>query len=232
MTGSSRRRPSNENDFDRTPGTRIHPAGGRRRRAGPCPCVHAGGVDGTDPGPIRLPPVDFSGAAAVPSADVTSAVVPAAQTALPARAFVYSDGYHTRDRIHRISSYTMLPLFAVQAYLGQHMFNNPTEITSGMQTAHRAMGWGVAGLFGVNTVTGLWNLAEARHDPNGLGRRMVHATLMLVADAGFAATALTRPSTASADAAAIYTDKKNQHMALAYASVSVATVGYLIMIFR
>ena len=27
-------------------------------------------------------------------------------------------------------------------------------------------------------------------------------------------------------------DKKNQHMALAYASVSVATVGYLIMLFK
>ena len=191
--------------------------------------------DGADPGPtMRLPPVNFSGtAAAAPLAlDVSDAALAAAQTAAPARAFVYSEGYHTRDKIHRISSYTMLPLFAAQAYLGQHMFNNPADITSGMQTAHRAMGWGVAGLFGVNTVTGLWNLAEARHDPNGLGRRMVHATLMLVADAGFAATALTRPSTASADAAAIYTDKKNQHMALAYASVSVATVGYLIMLFH
>jgi hypothetical protein len=188
--------------------------------------------DGADPGPIRLPHVDFSGAAPVAPLDVADAVIAAAQTASPPRAFVYSEGYQTRDKIHHIASYTMLPLFAVEAYLGQHMFNNPADITPAMQTAHRAMGWGVAGLFGVNTVTGLWNLAEARHDPNGLGRRMIHATLMLVADAGFAATALTRPSSANADALAIYTDKKNQHMALAYASVSVATVGYLIMIFR
>jgi hypothetical protein len=55
---------------------------------------------------------------------------------------------------------------------------------------------------------------------------------MLVADAGFTATAFTRPNSTTPDGLAIYTDKKNQHMALAYASVSVATVGYLIMIFR
>lgn len=188
--------------------------------------------DGVDPGPIRLPRVDFAEAAPAARLDVAAAVTEAAQTARPARAFVYSEGYQTRDRIHHMASYTMLPLFAAEAYLGQHMFNHPATITPAMQTAHRAMGWGVAGLFGVNTVTGLWNLAEARKDPNGLGRRMIHATLMLVADAGFAATAFTRPNSTTADGLAIYTDKKNQHLALAYASVSVATVGYLIMLFR
>jgi hypothetical protein len=101
-----------------------------------------------------------------------------------------------------------------------------------VQTAHRAVAWSIAGLFAVNSVTGVWNLVEARKDPNGLGRRIVHATLMLVADAGFTATAFTRPNSTTADGVAIYTDKKNQHMALAYASVSVATVGYLIMLFK
>jgi len=182
--------------------------------------------DGRDPGPLRLPHVDFTVTAAA------TGVTADAQVAAPHRAFVYSEGYQTRDKIHHVSSYTMLPLFVAQAYLGQHMFNNPSSITPAMQTAHRAMGWGIGGLFAVNTVTGLWNLAEARKDPNGLGRRMIHATLMLVADAGFAATAFTRPSTSTSDALAVYQDKKNQHMALAYASVSVATVGYLIMLFR
>jgi hypothetical protein len=188
--------------------------------------------DGSDPGPIRLPRVDFSGAAPAPHLDVTAAIVRADQTAAPHRAFVYSEGYQTRDRIHHLASYTMLPLFVAQAYLGQHMFNNPADVTPALQTAHRAMGWGVAGLFGVNTVTGLWNLAEARNDQNGLARRMIHATLMLVADAGFTATAFTRPNSSTADGLAIYTEKKNQHLALAYASVSVATVGYLIMLWR
>lgn len=184
--------------------------------------------DGTDPGPVRLPRVDFTAAPPAAHLDLSTAFAAGAQTARTPRAFEYSDGYQTRDKIHHVASYAMLPLFAVDAYLGQHMFNNPGDITPAMQTAHRAMGWGIAGLFGVNTVTGLWNLTEARKDPNGLGRRMVHATLMLVADAGFAATAFTRPNIATD----IYTEKKNQHLALAYASVSVATVGYVIMLFK
>jgi hypothetical protein len=188
--------------------------------------------DSADAGPVRLPQVDFAASPAAAHIDLSGVVTEVAQTARPPRAFVYSDGYQTRNKIHHMASYTMLPLFVAEAYLGQHMFNNPSSITPGMQTAHRAMGWGVAGLFGVNTVTGLWNMAEGRKDPNGLGRRMVHATLMLVADAGFAATAFTRPNSTTPDGLAIYTDKKNQHLALAYASVSVATVGYLIMLFR
>jgi hypothetical protein len=190
---------------------------------GPAPAIHVT-FDGSDPGPINLGRIDF----------LAAAPALALQTPVPAprRAFVYSDGYHTRDKIHHISSYAMLPLFGVQAYLGQHMFNHPSDITPAMQTAHRAMGWGIGALFGINTVTGVWNLMEARKDPNGLGRRVAHATLMLVADAGFAATAFTRPNPNSADGLAIYTDKKNQHLALAYASVSVATVGYLLEIFR
>ena len=189
--------------------------------------------DGADPGPVRLPHVDFSGEAPPAHLDLRAAAGAAVlQTARPPRAFVYSEGYQTRDKIHHLASYTMLPLFAAEAYLGQHMFNNPANITPAMQTAHRAMGWGVAGLFGVNSLTGVWNLAEARKDPNGLARRMIHATLMLVADAGFTATAFTRPNSTTPDGLAIYTDKKNQHMALAYASVSVATVGYLLMLFR
>ena len=188
--------------------------------------------DGSDPGAVKLPRVDFRAEAPAPRLDLSGASFADAQTARPARAFEYSEGYQTRNKIHHVASYTMLPLFAAQAYLGQHMFNNPADITPAMQNWHRAMGWGVAGLFGVNTVTGLWNLTEARKDPNGLARRMIHATLMLVADAGFTASALTRPNSTTPDGLAIYTDKKNQHMTLAYASVSVATVGYLIMLFK
>ena len=183
--------------------------------------------DGAGPGPVRLPAVHFGDEVQTP---LLSAAV--AQTAAPRRAVVYSEGYQKRDKIHHMASYAMLPLFGVEAYVGQKMFNDPSGITSGMQAAHRAVAWSIAGLFAVNSVTGVWNLVEARKDPNGLGRRIVHATLMLVADAGFTATAFTRPNSTTAEGVAIYTDKKNQHMALAYASVSVATVGYLIMLFK
>ena len=63
-------------------------------------------------------------------------------------------------------------------------------------------------------------------------RTLIHGVLMLVADAGFLATALTRPNSRSAEGLQIYTPKKNQHLTIAYASISVASLGYLLMLFR
>ena len=50
-------------------------------------------------------------------------------------------------------------------------------------------------LFGVNTVTGVWNMVEGRKDPNRKTKVKVHGILMLVADAGFAATGFMAPHT-------------------------------------
>lgn len=150
------------------------------------------------------------------------------QTGAPVLAFEYSDGYRSRARIHKLASWATIPLFATQFVLGQEMFNNPAKATSLRRQAHKWSGIGVVSLFGVNSVTGILNLLEARKDPNRKTLRAVHAALMLVADAGFAASALTAPKHNSA----IYDAKKNQHMALSYASISVATVSYLIMLFQ
>jgi hypothetical protein len=84
----------------------------------------------------------------------------------------------------------------------------------------------------VDTVTGVMNLWEGRNDPNGAMRRTVHATLMPVADAGFLATAATRPNSLTPNGLTVYDAKKNQHLAIAYASISLATVSYLIMLFH
>jgi hypothetical protein len=76
------------------------------------------------------------------------------------------------------------------------------------------------------------NLLEARKDPQGGMKRTIHGTLMMVADLGFLATAALRPTTTTVDGLAIYDAKKNQHMTMAYASVTVATIGYLMMLFH
>jgi hypothetical protein len=149
-----------------------------------------------------------------------------------AKVFVYSDAYKTRAKIHHLASFAILPLFGVQAVVGQQMFNNPSKATGTRRTVHRAVGYAIGGLFGLNSVTGLWNLIESRQDPSAGMRRVIHGVLMLVADAGFVATAFTRPNSHTAEGLVIYDAKKNQHLALAYASVSVATVGYLIMLLR
>jgi hypothetical protein len=155
----------------------------------------------------------------------------AAQTPVGPPPFEYSDGYRTRAKIHKLSSWVMLPLFGLEAYLGQKMFNDVSEATDSTTKLHRSIAWGIGGLFAVNTVTGLPNLLEGRSDPNKSDLSLIHGILMLVADAGFLATALTQPDHRTSAGLEIYTPKKNQHLTIAYASISVATVGYLLALF-
>lgn len=157
-------------------------------------------------------------------ADETAAM----QTQAPPPPFAYSDGYRTRLKIHKISSFTFLPLVAAQGVLGKMIYDNPTP---NRRSVHSSVAWGIGGLFAVNTVTGTWNLVESRKDPNGRKRRVIHSILMLASDAGFLATALSRPSSHEKDANK-YLDDRSTHRTLAIASISTATVGYLIMLLR
>lgn len=100
-------------------------------------------------------------------------------------AIEYSDAYNTRLTIHRIGSYTMLPLFAGEWYVGNRLLTgiNPP---GWMKPAHAGMAGALGVLFTVNTVTGAWNLWDSRQDPAGQTRRYLHTGLMLASDAGFA----------------------------------------------
>jgi hypothetical protein len=153
------------------------------------------------------------------------------QTPTPV-AFEYSDGYRTRNKIHHIASFAMLPLFATEVYVGQKMFNDPSSITPGMRHFHGTIALAITGLFAVYSVTGVWNLIEARKDPNGHTRRTVHGILMLVGEAGFFATTLVTPNHHTQNGSALDPAKKDQHLALAYVSISVSTAGYVMMLFR
>jgi hypothetical protein len=149
-----------------------------------------------------------------------------AQTAPPPRvATEYSDAYRFRAKIHKVSSFATLPLFGTEAILGQSLYSNPTP---GKKTAHLWVAGGIFGLFGVNTVTGVWNLVESRKDPTDRGRRMLHGILMLAADGGFLATSATGPGRRFEFEPA---SSASTHRALAFTSISVATAGYLVMLF-
>jgi hypothetical protein len=141
-------------------------------------------------------------------------------TAPPPRAFEYSDGYHTRAKIHRLASFATIPLFVTQGFLGASLYNDPTD---GKRTAHQAVAVGIGGLFALNTTTGVWNLLEARKDPNFQKRRLVHGLLMLGSDAGLVATFATAPPEEGGGSRAT-------HRALAITSIGAATTGYLIML--
>ena len=140
------------------------------------------------------------------------------------RAIEYSDAYYTRLKIHRIGSYTMLPLFATEYVLGQRLLNG-TYPPRWVRPAHGVVAGGLGVLFTVNTVTGAWNLWDARHDDNDRTRRFLHTGLMLASDAGFAWAGAIGGSSNSSLAAA------HRHRDVAIGSMALSTAGTALMWF-
>jgi hypothetical protein len=144
----------------------------------------------------------------------------------------HSKSYYTRLGIHKYASYATLPLFAAEYLIGQKLFNDSNN-TSGLRGPHSAVAVGIYGLFGINTVTGVWNLWEDRKESNGRLRRYIHSILMIASDAGFVLTAATAPGGREREGGTLNTlnnSRRTQHRNLAIASFSTATVGYLMML--
>ncbi|PWT79894.1 MAG: hypothetical protein C5B57_13110 [Blastocatellia bacterium] len=149
---------------------------------------------------------------------------------LHAAAVEHSHGYQTRAKIHKYSSFATLPLFATEIALGQSLYNTPANAGS-KRTAHAIVGSGIVGLFGVNTVTGAWNLfGEGWSEKQGRTLRLVHGLLMMAADVGFVATAASGPNSNSRRGALTFETDKVTHRNIAIASISVGTAGYLLML--
>lgn len=158
-------------------------------------------------------------------ASVTGADAPTAQPR--PLAIDYSDSYNLRRKVHYVASFATLPLFATEYVLGAKLYDGSTS--ESVRSAHGFVAGSLAALFGVNTVTGVWNLYEGRHDPSGRTRRILHGALMLVADAGFVATGMLAPESEEGEQP-IGTSDKDTHRAVALSSMGVATVSYLIML--
>jgi hypothetical protein len=139
----------------------------------------------------------------------------------------YSDAYYTRAKIHRYASFATLPLFATELALGQTIYNDPNANTSAAKGAHIAVGSAITGLLAVNTVTGVWNMWESRHDPSHHKLKLVHGILMLGADAGFLATFASGPN----GRGATIDTQKQTHRTIALTSIGLATGSYLLMLF-
>jgi hypothetical protein len=188
-------------------------------------------VTATDPVPL-LPPLtrlnfDLPDQAAQPTQPATKRPM----------AFQYSDGYRTRAKIHRYASFAFLPIFITEGFVGQSLYNNPTE---SKKSAHLALATGMGTLFALNAVTGIWNMMEARKDPNGRTKRMAHGVLMLIASGGFLATAATAPHSELGDRGQFEGGgggdggsggSRSLHRGLAFTSIGLATASYLIMLF-
>jgi hypothetical protein len=145
------------------------------------------------------------------------------------KAFEYSDGYLLRNKIHKYASIAMLPLFAAEAVVGQKLYTGGESHS--LRSIHTGLATGIGGLFVANAALGAWNLWEARKDPNGRKRKIVHGILMLGASAGFAATAALAPDDDGFEEGHSSSGgRRSMHRNAAFASMGVAATGYVYML--
>ena len=135
-----------------------------------------------------------------------------------------SEWYERRLRLHRYGSYTIYPLFALQAVAGNQIFPDPQNAPTWAKNSHRIGASALAGVFTLNTVTGLWNLWDSRSVPQGRTRRTAHALLMLASDAGF-----TYAGARLSEQAEVSVDKRREHRVWAYGSMATALAGIGVM---
>ena len=136
------------------------------------------------------------------------------------RAVEVSDWYSRRLTIHRSLSYAVIPIFAAQWIAGNQIYSQGRDAPDWAKTTHRAGATALAGIFTVNTVTGMWNLWDSRAAPQGRTLRTIHALSMLAADAGFTYAGVKLSREAETDF-----DKRREHRTVALASMAVAVVS-------
>jgi hypothetical protein len=134
-----------------------------------------------------------------------------------------SEWYGRRLAIHRVGSYLVYPLFVAQAVAGNQIYQESNAAPDWAKTTHRVGATGLAAVFTVNTVTGLWNLWDSRAVEQGRTRRTLHALFMLASDAGFtyAGARLSEQAETSAD-------KRSEHRKWAYGSMATSLAGIAI----
>ena len=175
---------------------------------------------------LQLPPIEWLANPADEPVFPMPVLTPA-----PQQAVQLSDGYYTRLDIHRYAGYAVLPLFLIEYLAGQKLLEQGSAAPLWAEKIHKPAAYAVAGIFTLNTVTGVWNLAEAGKVKQGKKRRTLHSVLMLAADAGFVYSIAKAPSTSQIDDR-IEAGKRGgwtPHKASAIASMGVATVSYLMM---
>jgi hypothetical protein len=141
------------------------------------------------------------------------------------RAIEVSDAYATRLRIHRVGSYALIPLFAAQSIAGNQMYQSGGPDPRWAKNLHGIGAGGLAALFTVNTVTGVWNLWDSRATTQGRTVRWIHAGLMLASDAGFTYAGVKLGPEATRSGV-----KRQEHRRIAMISMSAALLGYATML--
>jgi len=131
-----------------------------------------------------------------------------------------SDWYGRRLTIHRTLAYASLPVFGAQWVAGERLFKYGNTAPTWAKTTHRAGATTLAGIFTVNTVTGLWNLWDSRSVPQNRALRTVHALSILAADGAFTWAGATLSNQAEQSL-----DKRKLHRTVALSAMGVTVVS-------
>ena len=140
------------------------------------------------------------------------------------RAIEVSEWYGRRLTIHRTLSYVTLPVFAGQYIAGERLFKEGSTAPTWAKTGHRVGATALAGIFTVNTVTGLWNLWDSRAVANHRALRTTHALLMLTADAAF-----TYAGAKLSDQAEQSLDRRRLHRTIALSATGLTVASSVVM---
>ncbi|MEO7995659.1 MAG: hypothetical protein ABI743_14765, partial [bacterium] len=108
--------------------------------------------------------------------------IAASDTVRRPHAITLSDGYYSRLNVHRVAGYATLPLFAVMYFSGRQELKHGSAAPLWADKVHKPAAYLLAGVFTLNTVTGVINLAEASKVKQGKTRRWVHSVLLLASD--------------------------------------------------
>jgi hypothetical protein len=104
------------------------------------------------------------------------------------RAIEVSEWYSRRLTLHRYVAYGTIPVFAAQWIAGNQLLQESRAAPEWAKFMHRAGATALAGMFTVNTVTGIWNWWDSRAVTQHRVLRTVHAITLIACDAAFSYT--------------------------------------------
>lgn len=149
-----------------------------------------------------------------------------AQARRRTKAIEYSGFYNVRLKIHRYASFAMIPIFIGTYVTGDQVLKHGSDAPDWALNWHRPLATATAVLFGINTITGVWNLWDSRKDPAGRTKRWIHSLMFLAADAGFAYT-----GTVLAHDARESDSKRRLHRNVALVSMGISVSSWGLMLF-
>jgi hypothetical protein len=121
-------------------------------------------------------------------------------------------------------AYATIPVFAAQWAAGEQLYDKSRDAPTWAKTTHRVGATALAGMFTVNTVTGVWNWWDSRAVEQGRVIRTIHALAMLSADAAF-----TYAGAKLSDEAENSASKRREHRTIALSAMGVTVASGLMM---